>query len=76
MPEGDEVVRSGGKGGGLESPPKSAQGMSEDEESLVLWSGSTEIGDFVRDAAAGHDEEAAGMEGGFVIDIEGTLDKR
>ncbi|KAK6344126.1 hypothetical protein TWF696_007770 [Orbilia brochopaga] len=71
-PPGQEVVKSGG-----ESPPTSSQGLSEDsdEQSLVLWSGSTEVGDFVRDAAAGHEEEARGIEGGFVIDIEGTLDK-
>jgi len=76
IPEDQKVVKSGGAGPGIEKPPKSAQGLSEDEQSLVLWSGSTEIGDFVRDCAAGKDEESAGLEGGFVIDIEGTVDKR
>ncbi|KAK6362945.1 hypothetical protein TWF730_000396 [Orbilia blumenaviensis] len=70
-PSEDEVVSSGGEA------PKAAQGrdVDDEEESLVLWSGSTEIGDFVRDAAAGHEEEEMGLQGGFVIDIEGTVDK-
>ncbi|EWC44778.1 hypothetical protein DRE_06416 [Drechslerella stenobrocha 248] len=71
-PPTQEVVESIAEGA-----PKAAQGFSKDadEQSLVLWSGSTEVGDFVRDAAAGHEEEVRGIEGGFVIDIEGTLDK-
>ncbi|EPS42747.1 hypothetical protein H072_3259 [Dactylellina haptotyla CBS 200.50] len=71
-PPGEEVIDSDSK-----ETPKSAQGIAQDfdEQSLVLWSGSTEIGDFVRDAAVGHEEEEQGLEGGFVIDIEGTLDK-
>ncbi|KAK6538066.1 hypothetical protein TWF694_010954 [Orbilia ellipsospora] len=71
-PRDQEAIDSNSK-----ETPKSAQGIAEDqdEQSLVLWSGSTEIGDFVRDAAAGHEEEEQGLEGGFVIDIEGTLDK-
>ncbi|KAF3101018.1 hypothetical protein TWF102_004602 [Orbilia oligospora] len=71
-PSEDEVASSGGEGA-----PKSAQGrdVDDEEESLVLWSGSTEIGDFVRDAAVGHEEEEMGLQGGFVIDIEGTVDK-
>ncbi|KAF3912026.1 hypothetical protein ABW21_db0200316 [Orbilia brochopaga] len=72
-PPGQEVAKSGGG----EVVPESSNDGSEDadDQSLVLWSGSTEVGDFVRDAAAGHEEEARGIEGGFVIDIEGTLDK-
>ncbi|KAK6536170.1 hypothetical protein TWF281_000416 [Arthrobotrys megalospora] len=70
-PSEDEVVSSGG-----EEAPRAAQGKDiDDEKSLVLWSGSTEVGDFVRDAAAGHEEEEMGLQGGFVIDIEGTVDK-
>ncbi|KAK6357407.1 hypothetical protein TWF718_001719 [Orbilia javanica] len=71
-PSEDEIASSGG-----EEAPRSAQGrdIDEEEKSLVLWSGSTEIGDFVRDAAAGHEEEEMGIQGGFVIDIEGTVDK-
>ncbi|RVD80974.1 uncharacterized protein DFL_008857 [Arthrobotrys flagrans] len=71
-PSEDEVASSDGEGA-----PRSARrgDVDDEEESLVLWSGSTEIGDFVRDAAAGHEEEKMGLQGGFVIDIEGTVDK-
>ncbi|KAF3916515.1 hypothetical protein ABW20_dc0101429 [Dactylellina cionopaga] len=70
-PPGQDTVNSENE------TPDAVQGAAEDtnDQSLVLWSGSTEVGDFVRDAAAGHEEEAKGLEGGFVIDIEGTVDK-
>ncbi|EUC31744.1 hypothetical protein COCVIDRAFT_41299 [Bipolaris victoriae FI3] len=66
MPEQAEELRGGPGEGGVESYSGQGHEASSDKEGerrFVRWSSSTEIGDFIRDAARGQE---------FAIEIEGA----